>query len=77
MGDQGGICDCFLGQNRVKQSLFDSQGGQLRFNRAQVTADIEPIGFTGLRHQIADVEPWGAAALNRCHQLGYQQIGQQ
>ena len=42
-----------------------------------MTAHIKAIGFAGLSHQVADVEPWGAAAFDGAHQFRYQQIGQQ
>ena len=56
---------------------MDPQAGQLRLNRPQVPFDIEPVGFPGLGHQIADVQARRLAAADRLHQLRHQQIRQQ
>ena len=74
---QWGRLQVVLGENGGEKALIDADARQLRFDGSQMSTHIQAIRFSGLRHQVADVELWGTAALNGTHQLRHQQVGQQ
>ena len=63
--DQCRIGKIILGKNGRKQPLAEPEAGELRFDRPEMSTYIEAIRFSWLGHQVADVEPRCATALNR------------
>ena len=74
--EEGRLPDWFLGQHAVEQAFAHPERRQLRFDRAKVTTHIQAIRFAWLGHQVADVEPGRAAALNGGNQFRHQQVGE-